>query len=169
MTVETDTLIHDTIRLERQLGHPPAAVFAAYADVDQRAAWTAPTDDEVLIFEADDFRVGGVDQFLCGPKTAPGFVGTTRYDHIVDNEVIVFTERLAHGDQLLAVSLITWALTPRGTGTFLVVTDQVTSLAGQGPIDGSREGYSAILDRLTSHLAGQQPGRDDAAEPHTQL
>ena len=158
MTVETDTVMHDTIRLERQFDHPPSAVFGAYADVDQRVAWTAPSDDEIVIFEAGDFRVGGLDQFLCGPRDAPDFVGTTRYDHIIDNELIVFTERLAHGDQLLAMSLVTWALTPNGTGTTLVVTDQVTSLAGQGPIDGSRDGYAAILERLTNHLASQQPG-----------
>ena len=153
MTVATDAVMHDTIRLERHLGHPPSAVFAAYANVDQRVVWTAPSDDEIVIFEADDFRIGGLDQFLCGPRDAPDFLGTTRYDHIIDNELIVFTERLVYGDQLLAMSLVTWALTPSGTGTTLVVTDQVTSLAGQGPIDGSREGYSAILDRLADHLA----------------
>ena len=157
MTVETDAVMHDTIRLERHLDHPPAAVFAAYANVDQRVVWTAPSDDEIVIFEADDFRIGGLDQFLCGRRDAPDFVGTTRYDHIIDNELIVFTERLVHGDQLLAMSLVTWELAPSGTGTTLVVTDQVTSLAGQGPIDGSRHGYSAILDRLTNHLASQRP------------
>ena len=153
MNTETTSVVHDTICLERQLQHQPSAVFAAYADVDQRVVWTAPSDDEVVIFEADDFRVGGLDQFICGPRTAPDFVGTTRYEHIIDNELIVFTERLVHGDQLLAMSLITWALTPNGTGTTLVVTDQVTSLAGQGPVDGSRDGYAAILDRLAAHLA----------------
>ena len=158
MTTETTTVVHDTIRLERQLRHPPSAVFTAYADVDQRVAWTAPSDDEVVIFESDDFRVGGLDQFLCGPRTAPDFVGTTRYDHIIDNELIVFTERLVHGDQLLAMSLVTWDLTPSEAGTTLVVTDQVTSLAGQGPIDGSREGYAAILERLATHLGGPHTG-----------
>ncbi|HMR11296.1 MAG TPA: hypothetical protein PKA88_36200, partial [Polyangiaceae bacterium] len=88
MTVGTNTVMHDTIRLERQLAHPPSAVFAAYADVDQRVAWTAPSDDEIVVFEADDFRVGGLDQFRCGPRRAPDFVGTTRYDHIIDNELI---------------------------------------------------------------------------------
>ena len=153
MNVETDTVLHETIRLERQLQHPPAAVFAAYADVEQRVAWTAPSDEEIVIFESDDFSVGGVDRFLCGPRDAPDFVGTTRYEDIVDSERIVFTERLSHGDELLAMSLITWSLTPSKTGTTLVVTDQVASLAGQGPIDGSREGYTAILDRLAAHLA----------------
>lgn len=138
MTVETKPVIHDTIRLERQLPHPPSAVFTAYADVDERVAWTAPSDDEIVIFEADDFRVGGIDQFLCGPRDAPNFVGTTRYEDITGNALIVFTERLVWGDQLLAISLVTWELTPNGTGTTLVVTDQVTSLAGQGLHRSSR-------------------------------
>lgn len=57
----------------------------------------------------------------------------------------VFTERLVHGDQLIAMSLLAWELTPSHGGTTLVVTDP-------GPIDGSRDGYVAILDRLAVHL-----------------
>ncbi len=152
MTVETHNVVHETIRLERHLQHQPAAVFTAYADVEQRVAWTAPSDEEIIMFESDDFTVGGIDTFLCGPREAPNFVGVTRYEDIVDGERIVFTERLMNGEQLLAMSLITWELTPTATGTTLAVTDQVTSLAGQGPIDGSRHGYNAILDRLSIHL-----------------
>ncbi len=151
-------VVHDTIHLERDLPHSAEAVFRAYADVDERSRWSAPSDDEVIIFSSHDFRVGGVDHFLCGHRTDPSFAGTTRYEHIDDTH-IVFTERLVDGsEQLLAVSLVTWAITPIGSGCRLLVTDQVASVAGQGPIDGSRDGYSAILDRLASHLAERLAG-----------
>ena len=130
-------------------------MFAAYAEIDQRVIWSAPSDDEIVIFESHDFAVGGVDHFICGRKESPSFAGTTRYEHIVDGEVIVFTERLVTtaGD-LLAMSLVTWAVTPDdGGGTVLTITDQVTSAAGDGPIVGSRHGYAAMLDQLDAHLS----------------
>ena len=148
-------IVHDTIRFERTLAQPPHVVFAAYADVDQRVIWSAPSDDEIVIFESHEFAVGCVDHFICGLKESPSFAGTTRYEHIVDDEMIVFSERLVTtaGD-LLAMSLVTWALTPDGGGgTVLTVTDQVTSAAGDGPIVGSRHGYNAMLDHLGAHLS----------------
>lgn len=148
-------IAHATLTFERRLAHPPEIVFAAYADVDQRVLWSAPSDDEIVVFHDHDFRVGGVDHFLCGLKTEPSFSGTTRYENIVADHSIVFTERLVSNDDvLLAMSLVTWAIQPAGAdATTLTITDQVTSTAGDGPIEGSRHGYAAMLDQLTKHLS----------------
>ncbi len=151
----TTDVVHETLRFERTLAHPPNVVYAAYADVDQRVAWSAPSDDEIVIFESHDFTVGGVDHFICGLKESPNFAGTTRYELIVDGEVIVFSERLVTTDgDLLAMSLVTWAVASDDHGgTLLTITDQVTSAAGDGPIRGSRDGYTAMLDQLEAHLS----------------
>lgn len=149
----TTDLAHDTLTFERHFPHPPAAVFDAYADIDQRTIWSAPSDDEIVIFESHDFTVGGTDRFLCGLKDAPSFAGTTRYHAIIDGETIVFTEHLTNlDDQLLAVSLVTWTVAPDRDGSTLTITDQVTSVAGDGLIQGSRHGYAAMLDQLERHL-----------------
>lgn len=147
-------IVHDTLRFERSFTRPPDIVFAAYADVDQRVVWSAPSDDEIVIFESHDFTVGGVDTFICGLKESPSFAGTTRYEHIVDDDVIVFAERLVTTDgDLLAMSLVTWAVADNGSGgTVLTITDQVTSASGDGPIEGSRHGYTAMLDQLDAFL-----------------
>ena len=147
-------VVHDTLRFERHLAHPPRDVLSAYADVDQRVEWSAPSENEIVIFEEHDFRVDGVDRFICGLKESPSFRGTTRYEHIVDGEVIVFTERLVSTEgALLAMSLVTWAVAPHGDGeTTLTIIDQVTSTAGDGPIHGSRDGYGAMLDQLEAHV-----------------
>lgn len=128
-------------------------MFDAYADIEQRTIWSAPSDDEVVIFETHDFSVGGVDRFICGLRESPSFAGTTRYHAIVDGETIVFTERLTNlDDDLSAVSLVTWHVTADGDGSLLTIIDQVTSIVGDGPIHGSRHGYTAMLDQLTEHL-----------------
>lgn len=153
MTDATTALAHDTIRLERELPHSPARVFAAYADIDERVAWSAPTDDEIVIFESHDFRVGGTDRFICGPREAPTFAGTTRYEHIEPDRLLVFTERLVTTEEvLLAISLASWQFDAMDDGCRLTIIDQVTSVAGDGPIEGSRHGYGAILDQLARHL-----------------
>ena len=90
-------IVHDTLHFERTFSRPPSVVFAAYADVDQRVVWSAPSDDEIVIFESHDFTVGGVDTFICGLKESPSFAGTTRYEHIVDDEAIVFTDPILLG------------------------------------------------------------------------
>ncbi|MEL6893465.1 MAG: SRPBCC domain-containing protein [Actinomycetota bacterium] len=144
---------NDTLRFERHFDHPPRVVFDAYADIEQRTIWSAPSDDEVVIFETHDFSVGGVDRFICGLRESPSFAGTTRYHAIVDGETIVFTERLTNlDDDLSAVSLVTWHVTADGDGSLLTIIDQVTSIVGDGPIHGSRHGYTAMLDQLTEHL-----------------
>ncbi len=131
-------------------------MFDAYADIDQRTVWSAPSDDEIVIFETHDFSVGGADRFICGPKEAPSFAGTTHYHAIVDGETIVFTERLTDlDDNLSAVSLVTWNVVADGSGSLLTIIDQVASIVGDGPIHGSRHGYTAMLDQLAKHLATQ--------------
>ena len=164
----TTPLAHETIRLERTFPHPPDRVFRAYADVDERCRWSAPSDDEYVTFEAHDFRVGGTDRFTCGLRvdpTAAGttFGGTTRYESIVDDHHIVFTERLVDTEgELVAMSLVSWIVEPVGGSSRLVVIDQVTSVAGDGPIDGSRHGYAAMLDQLDRHLSGSLPSTGEA-------
>ncbi|MDH3680550.1 MAG: SRPBCC domain-containing protein [Acidimicrobiia bacterium] len=142
-----------TIQVERNLRQRPELVFDAYADVDQRVRWRA-SSDEPVVFQSHDFRVGGTDHFVRGLPGSPSCAGTTCYEHIATNERIVFTERFVDsGDQLLAISVVTWTIAPSGTGALLIITDQTTSVVGSGPIEGSRYAYQVMLDRLARHLA----------------
>ena len=149
-------LAHGTVVVDRRYPHPPAAVFGAYADIEQRSAWSAPSDAEDIVFDAHDFRVGGLDEFRCGLAGNLVFSGTTRYQHIVDDSLIVFIETIAANGILGAVSLVTWHVEPDGDGAKLTITDQVVSLDGPGEIEGHRAGYSGILEQLDHFLAGSR-------------
>lgn len=146
-------LAHGTVVVDRHYPHPPAAVFAAYADIDQRSAWSAPSDAEELVFDSHDFRVGGHDGFRCGLKGNLVFSGTTRYEYIVDGSLIVFTESVTMNGDPRAVSLVAWHVTADGDGSRLTITDQVTSFVGPDEIEGQRAGYTGILDQLARFLA----------------
>ena len=155
MTGPTGPLAHDTIVLTREFPHSPARVFTAYADVEQRLVWSAPSAEEFVEFDSHDFRIGGTDEFRCGMREArdSSFRGVTRYEDIVDDAYLVFTERLVSAsDDLLAMSLVTWAIEPTTAGCRVTITDQVTSVQGDGPIEGSRHGYGAMLDQLERFL-----------------
>lgn len=53
---------------------------------------------------------------------------------------------------LQAMSLVTWNVRPDQQGSRLTIVDQVTSVDGDGPIEGSRVGYTAMLGQLANHL-----------------
>lgn len=146
-------LEHDTLTMERTLAAPPRRVFAAFADAEVRATWTVPSDDEILIYSQSDFRIGGIDRFRCGLRAAPAYEGEVRYLDIVPDERVIYSEVLSADGSPMAVSLITWELRPVGDGTRLILTDQIVSLAGHDPIEGSTVGYTAALDNLDAHLA----------------
>ncbi|MAT06257.1 MAG: hypothetical protein CL424_14560 [Acidimicrobiaceae bacterium] len=146
-------LAHGTVVVDRHYPHPPTAVFAAYSDIEQRSAWSAPSDAEELVFDSHDFRIGGADEFRCGLKGNLVFAGTTRYEQIVDGSLIVFTETVSMNGDLRAVSLVTWHVEADGDGSKLTITDQVTSFGGPDEIEGHRAGYTGILDQLDRFLS----------------
>jgi uncharacterized protein YndB with AHSA1/START domain len=144
---------HDTLVFERVFTVPPARVYSAYADVDQRARWSAPSESAGVVYSSSDFRIGGEDRFRCGDKHDLRYVGVLRYEDLVDNERIVYCERIATDAVPLAVSLVTWELSANGVGTRLRVTAQVTSFVGADMIDGTRAGTNAALDNLAVALS----------------
>jgi len=50
---------HATIVVERRFEAPPARVFAAWANQEERARWDVPDDGWVIAEYHQDFRVGG--------------------------------------------------------------------------------------------------------------
>ncbi len=62
------TTRHATLLFEREIPAPVEKVFAAFADMIARAAWGAPSDTAVVIYDEADFREGGQDRFRCGAQ-----------------------------------------------------------------------------------------------------
>jgi uncharacterized protein YndB with AHSA1/START domain len=59
-------IVHATLIFERMISATYDQVFTAYADINQREKWGAPSDNTVLIYDQADFREGGEDVFRCG-------------------------------------------------------------------------------------------------------
>lgn len=145
---------HETVTLKKTLPASPEEVFQAYTDPRAREIWSAPDDTTEIRILDSNVRTGGSETGRCGTR---GQELNWRMDvayHLVEKgRLISFTEELWDGDNMLTVALITFDLSkaPHGS-TILHLTDQVTSLVGEGGVQGHRDGYSKALDNLASML-----------------
>jgi uncharacterized protein YndB with AHSA1/START domain len=149
---QTTQTHHATLDFERTVPARASQVFAAYADIDERVRWGAPSDRSVLIYDAADFHVGGIDRFRCGSKNDPKYHGTTWYQDIVPDIRIVSTERIEAEGQSLCVSLTTVEFLPAGDQTRLKTTVQVASFVGAEMVKGNEVGHNASLDNLVQYF-----------------
>jgi uncharacterized protein YndB with AHSA1/START domain len=144
------TAVHATLVFERMIPATADQVFTAYADLEERRKWGAPSDNTTLIYDQADFREGGEDVFRCGPKANPNIHGTTRYLDILINRRIVSTETISVDGRRLCVSLSTLELDPDGDRTKLKSTIQLVSFIGQDMVRGHESGTNASLDNLVN-------------------
>jgi uncharacterized protein YndB with AHSA1/START domain len=141
-------LKHSTLVFERVCAAPIERVYAAFANPEERASWGAPSEAAAFIYDAVDFREGGRDEFRCGDKNNPQYRGVTTYYDIVPNERIISAEVVETQGRKLLVSMSTTTLEREGSGTKVTVTVQLTSLAGEGMLNGAKVGHNASLDNL---------------------
>jgi uncharacterized protein YndB with AHSA1/START domain len=144
---------HATLVFEREISAPVEKVFAAFADPAARAAWGAPSDTAVVIYDEMDFREGGQDRFRCGPKANPNIHGTTRYLEIISNRRVVSSETIVMDANRLCASLNTLELDPKGEKTKLKITTQLASFIGEDMVKGHTTGTNASLDNLVRYFS----------------
>ena len=140
-------VVHDTLTFSQSIKAALSLVWDAFADSNLRAVWGVPKG-EAQIYDASDFRVGGQDTYRCGPPETLEFHGAVDYIQIVPESLIVHTDTVAVGDQILATALLTWQFGTHGETTFIRLTDQVTSFVGADMIDGHRNGHTQALEQL---------------------
>lgn len=148
------SVVHDTLTFTQSLRAPLSAVWAAYADSTQRAIWGVPAG-EAQIYDEADFNIGGRDTYRCGPPETLEFRGTVDYLQIVPESLIVHTDSVTVGDQLLAVALLTWQFGTQDDTTLIQLTDQVTSFVGPDMIAGHRNGHTKAFEQLRAFIGNR--------------
>lgn len=146
------TTAHTTIVLERTYDATPAQVFAAFAEPTARAEWAVPSGNIMLVYDAADFRVGGIDISRCGPPGDLMYLAETHYADIVPDQRIVSMETVSEHGKRVSVSLVTMEVMATSDGAKVVLTDQVTALDDPAILAGHQQGYSGALDNLTAWL-----------------
>jgi uncharacterized protein YndB with AHSA1/START domain len=153
----TQTVHHDTIRLERHYQAPPARVFAAWADPVVRRRWSAPEDGWEIAECHYDFRVGGRETSRFGPPGAPLYSTDTRYEDIVPDERIISAGTMSHGEKRVFSGLLTVELLPAGRGTRLILTEQGAFLGEGGTPADHERGWRAMLEKIDAELRATEP------------
>ena len=155
------TTEHATIIVERDYQHPPAKVFAAWADPRAKRAWFAEGEGWEIQNFALDFREGGGEsskfRFVKSDDAAgeePWFGNETVFDEIAPNQRIIFTYAMDRNGARFSVSLACAEFKPAGAGTRLILTEHAAFFEGGDGAAMREAGWRELLDKLGDHLAG---------------
>jgi uncharacterized protein YndB with AHSA1/START domain len=153
-TTKTRAAVHSTFRLERYYEAPPSRVFFAFADTTSKRRWLVEGEGFEVFEHQADFSVGGreVSRFRFGE--GPQIVNEMVYQDIVPDERIIFSYRMAMGDEPMSASLTTIEFTPSGSGTLLIHTEQGAYLDGRDDGTGREEGTRGLLEILATEVEG---------------
>lgn len=141
----TDT---GSFALTRDFGLGPDQLWHLLTDGQMRAGWSAPGEGMALTMESADLRVGGYERHRCGPPEAPEFRVETRWYRLDGPTDAAFTETVTVQDAAIATTLVTYRLTPSGTGTRLDVAVQVSSFCGPDAMGEFQGGWEAAMSNL---------------------
>jgi uncharacterized protein YndB with AHSA1/START domain len=145
------SVTHSTFSVDRTYDAPPARVFAAWADPDEKRRWWGGGDDSLQL----DFRIGGR-ELSEGAVEGMRYRYEAVYQDIVPDERIIYTYEMHLDDTRTSVSVATVEFKAAGDGTELVFTEQGAFLDGLDDGDLRAQGTGSLLDFLASHLAGER-------------
>ncbi len=147
------TIIHNTITLERAYPADPARVFAAWADAAAKARWFAGPEVEHEL----DFRVGGLEIVR---RPAGGGLPALRFEavyrDIVPDLRIVFAGTLFAGAHTATISLTSVQFHADGAGTKLELIEHGAFLDGHEQPSWRERGLGSQLDALGVELRGDR-------------
>lgn len=143
---------HATFVIEREYAHPPAKVFAAYADPRSKAKWFGGPDDWEKSNLKLDFRVGGKESVSGGPPGGAVHKYNGEYWDIVENARIVLAYEMHMDATRISVSLGTTEFKASAKGTKLIYTEQGAYLDGYDDAGQRERGTRELLDQLETFL-----------------
>ena len=150
MTKRTAT--HATFVIERDYPHPPAKVFAAFADPKKKARWFGGPEEWEKSNHKLDFRIGGQESVSGGPPGGTVHAYNAEIWDIVENERIVTSYQMHLDDRRISVSLATYEFKPNGANTTFVLTEQGVFLDGYDDAGQREEGTRELLSQLETYL-----------------
>lgn len=144
------SIAHGSFTLEREYPHPPARIFAAWADPEQKRKWFGAPEagNPEHVFE---FKVGGR-EYSSGAHNGQTYTFDVRYQDIVPDNRIVYTYEMTLNGQRISVSLATIELFPTANGTRMKVVEDGAFLDGLDTVKQREDGTSFLLDQLGASL-----------------
>ena len=150
--------IHDSFVLERTYPQAPARVFAAFADPAKKRRWFADGGGDPDATYELDFKVGGAERSAYKitadvPVKGLLIVNEARFQDIVENARVVFTQVMELGGRRISAALVTFELSPAGTGTKVVCTHHAAFFEGADGPKMRKAGWETLVAKLGASLA----------------
>lgn len=146
------SVAHATFTVERRYESPPATVFFAFSEPEQKRRWFAEGEGWTVDEYTMDFRVGGFERSRFRFKDGPAMTNDTLFMDIVENERIIIAYWMTAAAQPISASLSTIEFKPDGGGTRLIFTEQVAFLDGKDQAEQREGGTSWLLEQLATFL-----------------
>jgi uncharacterized protein YndB with AHSA1/START domain len=143
---------HDTFVIDRVYAAPPAKVFEAWGNPAFKRKWFSAPDEWTRAPHRLDFKIGGRESVSGGPPGGALHRYEAVYHDIVAPHRIVLAYDMYMDDIRISVSLATVDLTPSGTGTRLVYTEQGVFLDGYDDAGSRERGTRDLFDKLDAAL-----------------
>lgn len=138
-----------TLTFERNVAAPLSALWQAWTAPAARAVWAAPTPSVKVEFLEADTRIGGREVSLCKVEGQSDIRCECGWLELRPAARSVNYEVISSEGATLSAALITADFADLGERSRLVVTVQLSSLAGDME-GGYRQGFGAGLDNLAS-------------------
>ncbi|MDH7788514.1 uncharacterized protein YndB with AHSA1/START domain [Ochrobactrum sp. 19YEA23] len=136
-----------TLTFERNVAAPVSALWQAWAAPAARAVWAAPNSAVEVEFLEADTRIGGREVSLCKVKGQPDIRCECDWLELQPALRSVNYEVISCEGVKQSAALVTAAFSDLGERSKLIVTVQLSSLAGDMEA-GYRAGFGAGLDNL---------------------
>lgn len=141
-----------TLTFEREVAAPVATLWQAWTAPSARALWASPSPAVTVEFLEADPRVGGREVSLCRVAGEPDIRCDAGWLELQPGRRSVSYEVVSSGGTTRSAALVTADLEDLGDRSRLVVTVQLSSLAGDMAA-GYRQGFGAGLDTLSAVAA----------------
>jgi uncharacterized protein YndB with AHSA1/START domain len=149
----TRSVTQASFTLERTYPAGVARVWKALSDPASKKKWFEPPETWERDEHTMDFRAGGRETSVGGPKGGPVIKFEALYYDIVPHERIVYSYDMLVDDARISVSLATFQLQADGEGTRLTLTEHGAYLDGSDDGSERKRGTGGLLDKLGAYLA----------------
>lgn len=146
------SVVHGTFVIDRRYPHAPAKVFRAFADPALKDRWFDVPPGWERTARTMDFRVGGKETSVGGPKGGQVHAFHATYMNIVPDARIVYSYDMDLDGVPISASLAVIEFMADGSGTRLKLTEHGAYLDGYDDAGSREHGTNALIDQMGKAL-----------------
>jgi uncharacterized protein YndB with AHSA1/START domain len=151
----TGHVTHASFTIERDFPQPRSRVFAAWSDPVIRKRWFMDDPNFAVSEYKPDFRIGGREQGRFSQDGKLFYHNDTIIWHIVPDRRIVLSYTMGTNAGPFSASLVTVEITPKGSGSHLLFTEQAAFFDNADGPEKRKAGWMELIGKMAKEIEGQ--------------